>query len=53
MPIKCDTGYFLKILPCFTTVEIAAIANPATGTIVFDTTLVAVYVYNGAAWAAV
>jgi hypothetical protein len=36
--------------PCMTTVQKAAIASPAAGLMVFDTTLAKLCVYNGSAW---
>jgi len=40
------------LLPRMTTAQKTAIATPATGLIVFDTTLNQLQVYNGTAWAA-
>jgi hypothetical protein len=37
-------------LPTFTTTEKNAIVSPATGAIIFDTTLGKICVYNGSAW---
>jgi hypothetical protein len=39
--------------PRMTTTQRNAIATPATGLIVYDTTLLSLYQYNGTAWAAV
>jgi hypothetical protein len=39
-------------VPALTTAQKLAIANPKTGLLVFDSTLAALQVYNGTAWAA-
>jgi hypothetical protein len=41
------------LLPRMTTTQRNAIATPATGLIVYDTTLLSFYQYNGTAWTAV
>ena len=41
------------LIPRMTTTQRNAIASPSTGLIVYDTTLLSLYQYNGTAWAAV
>jgi hypothetical protein len=46
-PVVSQNGFQL---PVFTTTEINAIANPATGLMVYNSTTSAVTYYNGSAW---
>ena len=46
-PVASQNGF---LLPNFTTAEINAIANPATGLMVYNTTTSAITYYNGTAW---
>lgn len=46
-PVASQNGF---ILPALTTTEVNAIANPATGLMVFNVTTNAVTFYNGSAW---
>ena len=46
-PVISQNGFQL---PTFTTSEINAIANPATGLMVYNSTTGAVTYYNGSAW---
>ena len=46
-PVASQNGFQL---PTFTTAEINAIQNPATGLMVFNTTTGLVTYYNGSAW---
>ena len=46
-PVNSLNGFQL---PAFTTVQINAIANPATGLMVYNTTTGAITFYNGTAW---
>lgn len=46
-PVISQNGFQL---PAFTTAQINAIANPATGLMVYNSTTNAVTYYNGSAW---
>lgn len=46
-PVVSQNGFQL---PVFTTAEINAISNPATGLMVYNSTTGAVTYYNGSAW---
>jgi hypothetical protein len=46
-PVISQNGFQL---PSFTSAEIAAIANPTTGLMVYNSTTSAVTYYNGTAW---
>jgi hypothetical protein len=46
-PVVSKNGFQL---PSFTTTQINAIANPATGLMVYNSTTGAVSYYNGTAW---
>lgn len=46
-PVVSQNGFQL---PSFTTTQINAIANPATGLMVYNSTTGAVSYYNGTAW---
>ncbi len=46
-PVVSKNGFQL---PSFTTAEINAIANPATGLMVYNSTTSAITFYNGSAW---
>lgn len=46
-PVASQNGF---LLPVFTTTEINAIANPATGLMVFNSTTGLVTYYDGSAW---
>jgi hypothetical protein len=46
-PVVSQNGFQL---PAFTTVEINAIVDPATGLMVYNTTTGAVTYFNGTAW---
>lgn len=46
-PVASQNGFQL---PAFTTTQINAITNPATGLMVYNTTTGAVTYYNGSAW---
>lgn len=51
LDVQSTTQGFLP--PRMTTTQRNAIASPATGLIVYDTTLLSLYQYNGTAWTAV
>jgi hypothetical protein len=46
-PVVSQNGFQL---PSFTTTQINAIANPATGLMVYNSTVGAIVFYNGTAW---
>ena len=46
-PVVSQNGFQL---PSFTTTQINAIQNPATGLMVYNSTTSAVTYYNGSAW---
>ena len=46
-PVASQNGFQL---PVFTTSQINAIANPATGLMVYNSTTSAITFYNGTAW---
>ena len=46
-PVVSHNGFQL---PSFTTAEINAIVNPATGLMVYDSTAGAIVYFNGTAW---
>lgn len=46
-PVRSQNGFQL---PSLTTAEINAIANPATGLMVYNSTTSAISYYNGSAW---
>lgn len=46
-PVQSQNGF---VLPSVTTSQMNAIQNPATGLMVFNTTVGAVRTYNGSAW---
>ena len=48
LDVKSTTKGFL--VPRVTTVQRNAIANPATGLLVYDTDLLSYYVFNGSSW---
>lgn len=46
-PVASQNGFQL---PALTTSQVNAIANPATGLMVYNTTTSAITYYNGTAW---
>ncbi len=46
-PVKSQNGF---LLPSYTTTQQNAIASPATGLMIFNTTTSTVKYYNGSAW---
>lgn len=46
-PVASQNGF---VLPSYTTTEMEAIQNPATGLMIFNTTTGSVKTYDGSAW---
>ena len=46
-PVASQNGF---LLPVFTTTQMNAIANPATGLLIFNSTTGTVKYYDGSAW---